>query len=145
MAGHFRGITSRTRRGILLFEVVLALAIFIGALTAISQVLRTGSQAAIRAQLFSEAQLRGEQKLSEALSGVLPLEAADHVAFEDDDAWQWSLQILDSGTVNLLRLELLIEHLGPARLVDTRYQLVRLLRDPKVYDDAAAAGAGTTP
>jgi hypothetical protein len=124
--------------------VVLALAIFIGALAAISQVLRTGSQAAIRTQLASEAILRCEQKLNEVLSGVLPLESSDHVRFEDDNAWQWSLQVFDSGTVNLLRLELTVEHLGPAQSVNTSYQLVRLLRDPQVYDDAAAAAAAAS-
>lgn len=129
------------RRGISLFEVVLALSIFIGALAAITQVLRTGSRASIRAQLQSEAVLLCERRMNEVIAGVQPLESVDHAPIDDRSDWFWSLKIEDSGTVNLLRLEVAVEHAGKSANNTASYHLVRLLRDPQVYVDAANAAA----
>jgi len=138
--------SNANRRGISLFEVVLALAIFIGALTAIAQVLRTGSRAAIRAQLQSEAVLLSERRMNEVISGVLPLESVDHAPFDERANWSWSLNLADSGVVNLLKLELTVEHAGDNGANKISYHLTRLLRDPQVYVDAAnAAATVTTP
>jgi len=135
---------SGTRHGISLFEVVLALAIFIGALTAISQILRTGSRAAIRAQLQSEAVLLCERRMNEVLSGVQPLEAVQHAAFEQGQNWFWSLNITDGGVVNLLQLEVIVEHTGENDNSKVSYHLTRLLRDPQVYVDAANAASASS-
>jgi len=132
------------RRGISLFEVVLALAIFIGALTAIAQVLRTGSRAAIRAQLESEAILLCERRMNEVVSGVLPLESVSQAPFDEKANWTWSLNLADSGVVNLLKLELTVEHAGDNGTNKIAYHLTRLLRDPQVYVDAAQATATAT-
>src|SRR5690606_17451270 len=75
------------RRGISLFEVVLAFSIFLGALTAITQVLRTGSRAAIRAQLESEAVLICEQRLNEVVAGVVPLQGVNRVPLDGKSNW----------------------------------------------------------
>lgn len=137
--------TARGPAGITLFEVVLALAIFIGAFTAIGQVLRTGSRAAIRAQLSSEAVLRCERKMNEVLSGVTALEAVQRTPFEDNPNWIWTLNLLDSGTPNLLQLELIVERAGTGGQSATSYRLTRLMRDPQIYVDAAAAQTEESP
>jgi general secretion pathway protein I len=133
------------RRGITLFEVVLALAIFIGALAAISQVLRVGSRASIRAQLASEAVLRSDYKMNEVLSGIIPLQGAQRTPFEDDPDWLWTLNVVDSGTPNLLLLELTVEHSGTGGDLAASFQLTRMVRDPQIYTDAATATTGGTP
>ncbi|WP_437226179.1 type IV pilus modification PilV family protein [Planctomicrobium sp. SH661] len=129
------------RRGISLFEVVLALAIFIGALTAITQVLRTGSRAAVRAQLESQAVLLAEQRMNEVVAGVQSLEGVNRVPFDGKSNWYWTLNISDSGTPNLLRLEVIVEHADKDDKNKVSYRLARLLRDPQVYVDAANAAA----
>ncbi|SFI48215.1 type IV pilus modification PilV family protein [Planctomicrobium piriforme] len=127
------------RRGISLFEVVLALAIFIGALAAISQVLRVGSRASIRAQLNSQAAILGERRMSEILAGIVPLETVSRARFDDFPEWNWTLNVLDTETIGLLKLELTIERAGNNPDANVKYMLVRLQRDPQVYADAAAA------
>jgi len=134
----------RSRQGISLFEVVLAIAIFIGALTAISQILRTGSRAAIRAQLQSEAVLLCERRMNEVLSGVQPLEAVQQATFEQGQNWSWSLNITEGGVVNLLQLEVIVEHTGENDNSKVSYHLTRLLRDPQVYVDAANAASAAS-
>lgn len=130
-----------SRRGISLFEVVLALAIFTGAMTAIAQILRTGSRAAVRAQLESEAVLLCERRMNEVVSGVLPLEGVDHAPFDNRSNWFWTLNLSDSGVVNLLKLEVSVEHAGDNGTNRVSYRLTRLMRDPQVYVDAANAEA----
>lgn len=132
-----------SRRGISLFEVVLALAIFTGAMTAIAQILRTGSRAAVRAQLESEAVLLCERRMNEVVSGVLPLEGVDHAPFDNRSNWFWTLTLSDSGVVNLLKLEVSVEHAGDNGTNRVGYRLTRLMRDPQVYVDAANAEAAT--
>lgn len=132
------------RRGISLFEVVLALAIFIGALTAVAQILRTGSRAAVRAQLESEAVLLCERRMNEVVSGVLPLEAVDRSGFDNRSNWFWSLSLSESGSVNLLKLEVKVEHVGENSTNQISYRLTRFMLDPQVYANAAAATASST-
>ena len=130
------------RRGITLFEVVLALAIFVGAFAAISQILRTGSRSAIRAQLTSEAVLRCERRMNEVLAGVLPLQTAQRVPFEDNSAWLWSVNVMDAGTPNLLQVETLVERIGTGSDSSASFRMIRLIRDPQIYYDAALQSTG---
>jgi type II secretory pathway pseudopilin PulG len=62
------------RRGMSLLEVFIALAIFIAALAVITQIISTGSRASTKAQLQSEATLRAESCMAEAIAGVIPLQ-----------------------------------------------------------------------
>ena len=136
-----RDLRSCQRSGMTLFEVVLAMAIFVGSFAAISQILRTGSTAAVRARLQSEAALRCDGKMNEVLAGIIPLETTSEEAFPDDPAWNWTLALLDSGVLNLWRLELTVRRAGqnPQSTVETT--IVRFYRDPQALADAAAAAA----
>ncbi|MCA8995946.1 MAG: hypothetical protein KDA80_03150 [Planctomycetaceae bacterium] len=126
------------RTAITLFEVVLALAIFLGAFAAIGQVLRTGTRSATRAQLTSNAVLRCERVMNDILAGVLPMQSASNVPFEDDDQWVYSINVLDSGTANLLIVETVVERQGTRGDSSVAYRLTRMMRDPQMYLDAAA-------
>ncbi len=136
----------RRRSGITLLEVVIALAIFLGAVAVISEIVSTGSRAAIRAQLQSEAVLRAETRLHEVVAGVYPLEIVQGVAFEDDPKWQWSLLILDGPHPDVLHLEVTAAHVRSSGTVDAEFTLARLMRDPLLFIDAAASsGEATDP
>ena len=130
----------KPRTGITLFEVVLALAIFVAAFAAISQILESGSRAAVLSQLTSEAATRCERIQNEVVAGTAPLESASRVPFEDDSQWVWSANVVDTGIPYLLQVEIIVEYL---RLVDgqpaARSELSRLMRDPQMYYDAALA------
>lgn len=131
------------RRAITLFEVVLAIAIFVGALAAISEVLRTGSRASVRAQLTSEAAIRCERRMNELVGAVLPLEPADRIPFEDDPNWVYTVTILDGPAMNLLQVETLVERLASTGESSASCRLVRLLRDPQIYYDANLGATGS--
>lgn len=131
--------SDESRRGITLFEVVLALAIFIGAFAAISQILHNGSHAGVRSRLTSEAVLRCQSRMNEAIAGVLPLQPAQNVPFEDDARWEWSLNIYDGPVPGLLEVETIVAHPGSRTASNVEVRLVRLIRDPDVFLEAAFA------
>lgn len=135
--------TSRPQAGITLFEVVLALAIFLGALASISQILRNGSKANIQARMASEATLRCETQMNELVAGSLPLETVSRAAFEDDPNWTWSVVISDTEIPDLLEIQVTVEHINSRSDVDRSFQLTRLMRDPQLFIDAATTASTT--
>lgn len=126
------------RRGITLFEVMLALAIFLGAFAAIGQVIDLGRQASVEGQLENEAVLRAQTKLAEVIAGVEPMTALQAQPFEDDPNWTWSLTMGDAPHVDVLGLTITVEHNRPNGTVDAAFVLTRFVRDPQLFIDAAA-------
>lgn len=126
------------RQGITILEVLLAVAIFLGAMTAIGSLLTTGAESAIQAKLHTEAVIRCQSKLAEAIAGVIELDAVSEATFPEDadPGWTWDL-VVDSGPhADLLALEITVTHESTAGFVDAQYTLNSLVRDPNVYLDA---------
>lgn len=119
--------------GMTLLEVVIALALFFAAMSAISEILRMGSESAIKAQLRAEASLLGESKLNELVAGILPLQAATQQAFEGSPQWTWTLTVEDDLDVTIKRLQLTVNHLTAAGQSDHEVKFARLLRDPSLF------------
>jgi general secretion pathway protein I len=130
--------TRAERRGITLFEILLALGIFLAAVTAIGQIVNVGSTAATDGQLQSEAVLRCETKLAEIIAGIEPMAGAQGQAFADDARWSWSLAIADGPHADLLHLTVSVTHQRANGNTDAQFALTRLVRDPQLYIDAAA-------
>lgn len=126
------------RRGITLFEVLLALGIFLGAIAAIGQVINVGSLAAGDGQLNSEAVLRCETKLAEIIASVEPMVAAEARPFADNGQWLWSLSVTDGPHADLLQLDVTVSHNRLNGTQDATFTITRLVRDPQLYLDAAA-------
>lgn len=126
------------RRGITLFEVVLALGIFLGAFAAIAQVIDLGRQASVTGQLQNEAVLRAQTKLAEVIAGVEPMSALQSQPFEDDPNWTWGLTMGDSPHADLLGLTITVEHMRANGSIDAAFVLTRFVRDPQLFIDAAA-------
>ncbi len=136
----FQPVRPHARKGITLFEVLLALGIFLGAIAAIGQVINVGTLAATEGQLQSEAVLRCKTKLAEVIAGVEPMTAVQDQPFEDDARWLWSLSIIDGPHPDLLQLELMVTHQRVNRTENAGFSLARLVRDPQLFIDAAAGG-----
>lgn len=133
---------TRRRRGLTLLEVLVSLAIFLGSLVGLGQLISTGSSAASKAQLQTQAVLRCESKLAELVASFETLQATDETAFDDDDLWSWSVTYLDSPHVDLLSIEVRVTHKNSVTGdVNAEYSLQRLIRDPQLYLDAAAEEA----
>ena len=60
------------RRGITLYEVVIALVIFSGSVAAISEAVSTGMRAAVQSRLQSQAILLAQSKMQEVIAGSFP-------------------------------------------------------------------------
>lgn len=127
----------RNRAGLTLLEVLISLAIFLGALTALSQLIGIGSRAAVQAQLRTQAILKCQSKLAEVLAGAQPLESVSQAAFEDEENWKWSLDVQPGAYENMLQLTVSVLYSGAGESVTTSYQLTRQIRDPAMLLDAA--------
>ena len=126
-----------SRCGITLFEVVLALAIFLGATAVIGQILQNGSRAATRAQLTAEAAIRCERRMNEVLSGVLPLASAQRAPFEDNGNWLWTLNVVETGIPYLLETQVVVEYVNSSGVTTETFSLNRMMRDPQLYEEVA--------
>jgi hypothetical protein len=147
---------SSKRRGLTLYEVILAVAIFFPALVVLGQGIATGSRAGIQARLQTQAVLRAESVLAEVLAGVWPMESAAGMAFDDAaPGWTWDLEVLAGPHLHLLELQVTANYMSESGTTTTSCTLSRYVRDPQLYIDAAAlqaaeaeaqaAAAGTTP
>jgi len=121
-----------------LLEVFVALAIFIAALAVITQIISTGSRASARAQFQSEATLRAESTMAEAIAGVRPLQN-DKRPFDDDAAWQWSLAVESGPHVDTLLVTVTTQHTTENGTVNGLATLKRIVRDPQLFLNAASA------
>ncbi|WP_417384607.1 type IV pilus modification PilV family protein [Gimesia sp.] len=134
-----------SRAGLTLLEVLISLSIFLGALTALSQLIGIGSRAAVQTQLKTQAIFRCQSILAEVLAGARPMESVAMAAFDDDNEyWKWSLNVEPGDYDNMLRLTVLVQYIGDSETVSTSYQLIRQVRDPAMLLDAANTVETTT-
>ena len=142
--GQTNAAPSHPRRGLSLLEVIISTAIFLGALTAILFALNTGQRSELSARLQSEAVLRCEAVMAEIISGVRPAESSSESPFEDDEIgnWQWSSQVESGPGADLLQVTVIVEHRPDGGEPNASFSLVRFLRDPQIFLDAAMEGAG---
>jgi type II secretory pathway pseudopilin PulG len=138
-----RSAIRNTPRGISLLEVVIALAIFLTATTIIGQLVSTGSQAAIGAQLKAEAARRCETVMSEAIGGVVPLESTGDVAFEDDPMWTWSLTISDAPVTDLVQIEARVTRQTRVGQPPATMALIRWIRDPALWTQSTVSSTSS--
>lgn len=131
--------------GLTLLEVLISLSIFLGALTALSQLIGIGSRAAVQTQLRTQAIFRCQSILSEVLAGARPMESVSMAAFDDDsESWKWSLNVEPGDYDNMLKLTVLVQYAGDSETVSSSYQLIRQVRDPSMLLDAANTVETTT-
>lgn len=127
-----------TRRGMTLLEVVIALALFLAAMSAIAEILRMGSDSSVKAQLRAEAALLGESKLNEVVAGIIPLTPVQSQAFEDSPKWTWTLEVEDDTTLSLKHILLTVHHLNSADKPDHEVKFARWMRDPLVFQQSSS-------
>ncbi len=134
----------RQRSGLSLLEVIISVAIFLGALTAIMQGLAIGQRSELSARLQSEAVLRCEAKMGEIICGATEAASSQGNRFDDDEIgnWEWSVQIGDGGAPNLLEITVLVEHKPGGEEPNAAFSLVRFMRDPQLFLDAALQESG---
>ena len=134
-----RTIPPNLRRGLSLLEVLLSVAIFLGALTAIMQLLNSGQQSEVAARLKTEAALRCEAKMAEIISGIEEAVTSEDQKFPDDEIgnWRWSAEVGNGDVTSLLKITVTIEHLPDGKNPNAAFTLTRYMRDPQLFIDAA--------
>src|SRR5437016_5563530 len=90
---------ARPRRGLSLLEVLVALTIFLLSFVAIGRLVTLASDHALEIQYQSQATQLAQSKLNEVICGALPLQSGSG-SFDEDEAWQWTLDADPEGTVD---------------------------------------------
>ena len=135
-------MSRRDRRGFTLYEVVLALAILLGSMAVLSNLIATGSRAANGTLRRTEAVLLCRSKLSEVVSGIEPMISTDHAPFDSTTPdWVWSLSVLPGPVEDLIELQVTVKHIGADD--GATVSLRRYVPDPQMFEEAAAAEATT--
>lgn len=125
------------RSGLSLLEVLVALAIFLFSLVALSQLIGVGGDIAIEMDWRSQSALRAESKLAEVLAGIEPLESQSGVSFDDDPNWSYSIEAVADDIPNLYRVSVTVSR---PRRDGSRVEvtLSQFVIDPAVVGSAAA-------
>jgi general secretion pathway protein I len=136
-----RTVPAGLRQGMTLLEVVLALAIFFGAMAALAQLTWNGTRAALQARFKAQAVIRCETKLAELVSGVEPLQSQSNIPFPDDSAWTWSAMISPGSFPELVLIDVRVQRSASNSLGNTEFGISRWMRDPAVLAEAATLAA----
>ena len=128
---------STGRSGLSLLEVILSLTIFVGAVSALSQLSTNGTTAAITARLETQAILRCESKLAEVAAAIEPIDEVIEESFADEEDWTWSLTSSAGSHTDTLLITVTVAFNGQSDLSSVEYSLSRLIRDPAIFEDTA--------
>ncbi|MFV1964353.1 MAG: prepilin-type N-terminal cleavage/methylation domain-containing protein [Pirellulaceae bacterium] len=124
----------RKVRGLSLLEVMLAIAIFGGALGVIGELVRIGSRNAEMARDLTTAQLLCETKMAEISAGLIPPEVVTSAPIEEwgeQDAWYYSIQVDPVDQQGMLSIWVVVEQNSAIYSRPVSYQLTRWMIDPK--------------
>ncbi len=130
---------NRTPRGITLYEVVIAIAIFAGAVVALSEALTTATRAALQSRMQSQAVLLCETKMAEVVAGATPATSSGEVPFTDPglEDWTWSVSVNPANHAGINQVEITVSRRQGPNGVDASFKLARLLRDPQAFVTSA--------
>ena len=124
------GRTVSRRAGLSLLEAILATAILGGAIAAVGESIRLGSQAAADARDFSMAQLLCEAKLTELASGLQPLMPVMQTPLEVAPDWLYTVEIESIDQQALLAIYVTVERDPAFSARPLSVSLTRWLIDP---------------
>lgn len=131
-------LTCDQSSGFTLLEVVIALAIFVGSIAALSRLYLLGIENAEYSQWQTIATLIAESHLAELDAGVITVD--DRGPYEDDvhSGWQWTLDCTELAQDGLYEVIILVEKYseGPGKGFSTK--LSRWY-----FDSATTSGTGT--
>ena len=147
-----RAANAPLRAGLSLFEVIISLAIFMGAICSIGHLVSNGVRGAVQARLQSQAVLRAETRMGEIVAGVTSLHGALSGTFTDDPSWTANVVVTSGPHPGLYVVEVTVAHASATAGGNQSYSLRRLVRDPQValdayikqQEDAANAATGGT-
>lgn len=97
------------RRALTLLEILIAMAILGGAVTAIQRLNDIGMRSALRAELDNLAAIRCQSMLDSIIAGSLSLPSAGRRVIAEDPAWSWSAQVSKTSSQGTVLIEVIVE------------------------------------
>ena len=142
----------RRRRGFSLLEVVLSLAILVGAIAVLGELVRLGLDNAAAARDLTQAQLLCESKLAEISAGIFEPQSIQGASFspeiDPEREWVYSVTLASLDLQGLISATVTVTENVPVGETPREFSLVRWLRDPGVElpsETAAAAQSEEAP
>lgn len=141
--------TRSPRTGFTLLEVLLALAILVGSLATIGELVRVGLQNAHRAAASTTAQLLCESKLAEITAGITSATSTPPTPLDAEGLWQYAVNVELTIDTSLLAVHVTVSENLPPEQGPVEYSLVRWMIDPEATAaaeaevDAASASSST--
>lgn len=118
------------RRGISLLEVLVALAIFVMALVAISQIIQMSARHARELELEARAVQLCKSQLDKVASGILPLQGTSDDSLSEDPDFTCSIESEQRSEVNgLWQVRVSVRYTGPGT-AKVECNLTQLVFDP---------------
>jgi type II secretion system protein I len=133
---------AKPARGITLYEVVIALAIFAGAIAALSQALSTATRAALQSRMESQAVLLCQTKLAEIVAGAVPSTSTGATAFTESglEGWTWSVEVTPAGHTGINQVSVTVNS-NMVQDFDSSFTMSRLVRDQQAFISTAVSAA----
>jgi type II secretion system protein I len=139
------------RSAFTLIEVLLALAILVGAIATLGELLRGGLISAERARDLSRAVLICESKMAQIVAGIQLPETVTGVAVEDDLSGEWiySVEVTDTASPFLLAVSVTVQRDLPEEKNPISSTLVRWVKSPFIEtttssDTSASASSSSS-
>lgn len=138
-----------------LLEVLTALAIFLLSVVAVSQMVDSAAQTALRAQRLTRAGLYAESKMAEIVAGIQPLENVFEAPLEEaGPGWyysvlvepeSWTMVTVDGQTVAGLNLvAVTVGYQGGRAASNVEQTLTRVVLHPALRVPAPSGASSTT-
>lgn len=119
------------RDGLSLLEVLVSLAIFMMALTALVYLVNNSSTLALEAQSRSRCAQLARSKINEMAAGALPLEGQSEASFDEEPLYRWSSEVGEGGAPGLFNVTVTVVF-RPDDPYPVKVALSRMILDPKV-------------
>ena len=120
----------RRSRGFSLLEVVLALAILVGAIAVLGELVRLGTVNAGSARDLTQAQLLCESKMAEISAGLILPEMVQAVPCEYNAEFLYSIDVQPTDMPGLVALRVTVTQDLPASHRPAEFSLLRWIQDP---------------
>lgn len=133
------------RDGITLLEVLLSMAIFMLALTALTRLMELGTDAALDATFRSDGNRLAQSKLAEIEAGVIPPDLGAGGTFDAEPSWSWEMQSSPWSVPNLYTVTVTVSRTKGRPMSVTHAQIIfdsrQMGKSGEIAKPEEAAGA----
>jgi type II secretion system protein I len=137
-----------SRSALTLLEVLIALAIFLLSMGALSYLITLCSEQVMEIKQRSQAARLCQSKMNEVMAGAVALQSQNDSAFDEDPDWRWSLECTQSSaSTNLWTVKITVRNQKDTR-TGLEESLTQMVLDPSVrgstLDLAASSSSSST-